>query len=369
MSQMQPSPPSPSADPPSPSANNERENRSGRGNPPTVVVQTDGGGWRRRISWLGWAGFGFCALLLISQMIALGDYFDTTEGIQEKFHSGSRFARDKVAVITIAGVIMDGEGFVKQQIDRVLQDDNVKAVVVRVNSPGGTVSGSDYMYHYLTRLREEKKVPLVVSMGSMATSGGYYVSMAVGDQDQSIYAEPTTTTGSIGVIIPHYDVSGLLERFDIKDDSIATHPRKQMLSMTRPMDAEQRELVKAYIDESFARFKEIVRAGRPAFRDNPETLDKLATGEIFTARQALRHGLVDKLGFLEEAVERAIELGGLDKDQVRVVRFKRPASLLSLGGVAQSRSPQLFDLNTLLELSTPRAYYLWTTLPPLRKAG
>ena len=104
-----------------------------------------------------------------------------------------------MAIITVSGVIVDGDGYVKKQIERVRQDEDVKAIVLRVNTPGGTVTGSDYILHHLNRLRAERKLPLVVSMGSVAASGGYYVSMAVGDQPQSIYAEPTTTTGSIGV--------------------------------------------------------------------------------------------------------------------------------------------------------------------------
>ena len=336
--------------------------------PPTIIVQTAGSRWSRTMSWLGWTGFAICGLLLLSQMIALSDYFDTTEGLQEKFHSGAQFGGDKVAIITIAGVIMDGEGYVKQQIDRVSKDENVKAVVIRVNSPGGTVTGSDYMYHYLTRLREEKNIPIVVSMGSMATSGGYYVSMAVGDQEKSIFAEPTTTTGSIGVIIPHYDVSGLLARFDIKDDSIATHPRKQMLSMTRPISDDDRKLIESYINASFSRFKEIVKSGRPVYRDDPAKLDELATGEIFTANQALENGLIDEIGFIEQAIDRAIELAGLDKTEVRVMRYNRPVSLFSLSGLAQSR-PSKFDVTALLEMSTPRAYYMWTSLPPIVPSG
>ncbi len=125
---------------------------------------------------------------------------------------------------------MEGDGFVKRQIDRVRKDAQVKAVVVRIDSPGGTVTGSDYIYHHLKKLREDRSLPLVVSMGSIAASGGYYIAMAVGDQEKSIFAEPTTTTGSIGVIVPHYDLSGLMARYDVRDDSISSHPRKQILS-------------------------------------------------------------------------------------------------------------------------------------------
>ena len=91
--------------------------------------------------------------------------------------------------------------------------------MLRVDSPGGTVSGSDYIYHHLREMpREKRKIPLVVSMGGMAASGGYYVSMAVGHEPDTIFAEPTAFTGSIGVIIPHYDLAGLMEKIGAKED-------------------------------------------------------------------------------------------------------------------------------------------------------
>jgi protease IV len=219
-------------------------------------------------------------------------------------------------------------------------------------------------------LREEKQVPMVVSMGSLAASGGYYVSMAVGDQEQSIFAEPTTTTGSIGVMIPHYDLSGLLERIDVKDDSLATHPRKLMLSMTRPMSEDDKEVLEAYMAESFARFKEVIYYGRPALKNDEGKLEKdgknLATGEIFTAEQAKKYGLVDEIGFLEEAIERVTELAGLDTAEVRVVEFRPPATLLDglLGGTVRSSRPDS-EWQMLLEATTPRAYFLFTSVPPL----
>lgn len=325
----------------------------------------------RVLVWIGWAGFLFCFLLLLGLQATMSEYFDTSGGITEKFHSGDQQASDKIAVITLKGVIMEGDGFVKRQIDRVREDDDVKAIVLRVDSPGGTVTGSDYMLHHLKKLREEKTVdgkpmPLVVSMGSFATSGGYYVSMAVGDQEKSIYAEPTTTTGSIGVIIPHYDITGLMERFDIKDDSIVSHERKQMLSMTRKISDDQRAILQAYIDETFERFKGIVVEGRPQFASDEEALNMLATGEIFTAGQAQKLGLVDELGFIEDAVKRARELAGLSDIETRVVEYERPPSFLDLSTLSQSRpSGVSVDLGSLVELSTPRAWFLTTSLPVL----
>jgi len=309
-------------------------------------------------------------MTLLAQCSARRDYYDVTGGITEKYHSGAKNAKDKVAVIVVRGLIVDGHGFVKQQIDRVRADKAVKAVILRVESPGGTVTGADYIYHHLNKLRIDRDLPMVVSMGSIATSGGYYVSMAVGDQPGSIFAEPTTTTGSIGVIMPHYDLSGLLAKLQIEDDSIVSNPRKQLLSMTRPMSAEDRDLVQEYVDESFNRFKQIVKAGRPALAKanpgdgllDPRTNRDLATGEVFTATRAREYGLVDKIGFLEDAIDRVIELARLDPKNVRIVEYRRPVTLPSMLGLTQARQPGV-SIEQILEWSAPRAYYLATTLP------
>jgi protease-4 len=336
--------------------------------PQPIVIYQSGSLFWRIMAGLGWLGLFITGCIVLSQWATLAEYFDTTEGITEKYVSGSKFGSDKIAVISIEGVIMEGDGFVKRQIDKVREDTGVKAIVVRVDSPGGTVTGSDYIYHHLKKLRAEKgNIPLVVSMGSMAASGGYYVSMAVEDQENVIFAEPTTTTGSIGVIIPHYDVSGFLEKHHVKDDSIASHERKQMLSMTREISPEHRAIIQQYVNESFGRFKKIVKSGRPIFRKDESALTQLATGEIFSADQALKHGLVDKIGFMEEAIDRAIELANLNKADVRVVKFKKPAALFDIGAMAQAKtaSGDLGNIGALLELSTPRAYYLFSAFPTL----
>jgi protease-4 len=337
---------------------------------PTIVVQ-QASGWNRFVSGLGWTLFWLTAIallivsvMLISIRISVREYFDTTAGITEKYVSGDKSGSDKVAIVSISGVIMEGDGFVKHQIDRIRDDKHVKAIVVRVDSPGGTVTGSDYMYHHLTKLREEKQIPLVVSMGAIAASGGYYASMAVGDQDKSIYIEPTGTTGSIGVIVPHYDVHKILNDHGIVDDSIASHERKQLLAMTKEMSPEHREIIQRYVNEAFGRFKDIVKTGRPAYRANPEKLDELATGEIFSAPRAKENGLVDEIGFLEDAVDRAIELAHLNKDKTKVVKYQRQAALFDLGNIGAAEARQ-GDLGLLFELSTPKAYYLSTTLPAI----
>ncbi len=334
--------------------------------PQTIVIQPTG--VSRWVCYLGWAGFAFCALFAVMQSVALKDYFDTSEGITEKHHSGDEDATNKIAIIRVAGVIAEGDGYAKRQIDRVRDDENVKAIVLRVDSPGGTVTGSDFLYHHLNRLRKEKGVPLVVSMGSIAASGGYYVSMAVGDQEKSIYAEPAGATGSIGVIIPYYDLTGLMERYDVQNESIATHPNKQMLSMTKELTPEQREILQEYVDESFDRFKDVVKSGRPYFRQNPDKLDELATGQVFSNVRAKEVRLVDETGYIEDAIARAAELAKLDEDEYRVIEYERPFTLGSLSGLAKSQASPAGEWSALLNLTTPRAYYLTTTLPALLTA-
>jgi protease-4 len=315
--------------------------------------------------------------VIVGQAASYRSYFSPPGGPQERFHSLSETAKSKIAIISLEGIILDGE-FVKRQIDRVQDDDSVVAVVLRVDSPGGTVTGSDYLYHHLGELIRDRKIPVVVSMGSMCASGGYYVAMAVvGDgasdaDDPLIFAEPTTWTGSIGVVIPHYDLSGLLAEFNVRDDSIVSHPNKLMGSPTRELSPEararERELLQTLVNQSFDRFKEIVKSGRPKLQDDDEALKEATTGQIFTAQQALDLGLIDKIGFIEDAIERAVELTGRESSQLRCVEYDAPPTSLSmLIGSGTTRLPRShgLDLGALLDLTAPRAYYLCTWLPAM----
>jgi protease-4 len=297
------------------------------------------------------------------------------EDVQEKYFSQKRDGHDKVAILTIEGTILHSDGFVKKQIEHALKDKDLKALVVRVDSPGGTVTGSDYIYHHLKKLIADKKIPMVVSMGGIAASGGYYVAMAAGDKEQTIYAEPTTWTGSIGVIIPHYDVSKLLEHWDIADDSISSHPLKQMGSFTHQVSKEERDeeraILKGLVDDSFGRFKEIVLASRPALRNNADWQAEVFTGRIFAADQAKANGLVDELGYVEDAIDRAIQLAGLSKEHVRVVKYSKPSSVfdqLTGGSASESASRSGLakaDLAALFDMLAPRAFYLCSWAPAL----
>ena len=334
--------------------------------PPTRVILEQAHPWSPWIARAGWIVAGIAVLSAIGSAGAFSRYFQRDSRVVEKWHSLSKLASDKVAVVSITGAILGGEGFVRAQLDQVEEDEAVKAIVLRVDSPGGTVSGSDEIHHRLAKLVEKRDIPVVVSMGGIAASGGYYVAMANRGADDVIFAEPATLTGSIGVIIPHFDVSQALRKYDIRDDSIASGPLKEMLSVTKDRPPElaekERKLVQELVDDMFRRFKEIVKAGRPKLDD--AAVDRVATGQIFTARQALEAGLVDRIGFLEDAIERAVELAGLSADKARVVKYSKPRGLIDevLGGAAPTGR---VDLAAIAELTTPRGWYLCSWLPAL----
>jgi protease-4 len=317
---------------------------------------------------LGWIAFIIALFVIAGMYGSYNGYFQRGGPIEEHYYSLSKTASDKVAIIDIDGIISHNDGFAKWQIDRVREDPDVKAVVVRIDSPGGTVTGSNYLYHQLVQLAKERNLKLVVSMGGICASGGYYTAMAVGGTNEKvIFAEPATWTGSIGVVIPHYDLTGLLEKVAVTDDSIVSNPLKLTGSPTRkdsPEIAEkEKKILQELVDESFKDFKEIVKSGRPKFQNNDKALDEVATGQVFTAKQAIDKGLVDKIGYIEDAVEQAITINNLSKENVRVVRYTQPKGLFDAFKSPFAEGRVQFDLSSLLDLTAPRAYYLCTWLP------
>ncbi len=335
------------------------------GQPPTRVILEQPGGWSRWSGRLAWIVAGLALLVAVVSAGANAEYFQTNPKVIEQYHSLAETATDKVAIVDISGPIMGGDGFVRHQIDQIEDDPSVRAMVLRIDSPGGTVSGSDELHYRIGKLARERDLPVVVSMGGIAASGGYYLAMTSGGRDDTIFAEPSTITGSIGVIIPHFDLSQFLKRFDITDDSFTSGPLKEMLSLTKDRSPElaerEREVIQGLVDAMFTRFKSIVKEGRPNIDD--ETLTKVTTGQVFTAHQAVEFGLVDQIGFLEDAVDRAVALAGLSATTARVVRYQQPRGLLDelVGGRATARTAG--SLQTLVEWTTPRAWYLCTWWP------
>lgn len=217
--------------------------------------------------------------------------------------TGSSFTKSpNVAVVSIEGIITD-PGPVASQLQEVGEREDIKAVVIRINSPGGAVGPSQEIHGEIMRLKEKKAV--VVSMGTTAASGGYYAAVAA----DKIVANPGTITGSIGVIIEFVNAEELLSKIGIKGYVIKSGRFKDVGSPLRKMDKEERELLQAVIDDVNGQFIDAVSKGRGLDRAR---VAKIADGRIFTGAQALANGLVDSLGGLAEAIELASEMAGIE---------------------------------------------------------
>ncbi|MHC4642057.1 MAG: signal peptide peptidase SppA [Planctomycetota bacterium] len=262
----------------------------------------------------------------------------------------------KIVMIKVEGIIDSLQAkSVYKQLKRIKNDSRVKGLIINVNSPGGTISGSDQIYNEIRRFREESGKPVVAFMQGMAASGGYYTSVAC----DKIVAEQTTITGSIGVIFGHFVLQELLEnKLGIEPVIITSGPKKGWLSMFRPFGEEQQKYVEErLIDPAFERFVEVVDEGRPSL--TLSEVKELADGGIYSAKEALKQNLIDDVGYLDKAIEVAKLLAGIQKAQV--VEYHRPFSLAGFLSLrSKSKNILNFDRSMLYELSTPQLLYLWT---------
>lgn len=215
---------------------------------------------------------------------------------------------DKVGYVTIAGAITSSEKTI-DQIDSFKEDNSVKAIVLRVNSPGGGVSPSQEIYDEVKAAAAVK--PVVVSMGSVAASGGYYIAAPA----QRILANPGTITGSIGVIMQFTNVEELLGKVGLKSQVVKSGLHKDIGSPVRPMSSADRQILQSLIDDVYAQFIQAVAESRQMDLDK---VRQLADGRIFTGRQALDAGLVDELGGYRDAIRVAGKLAGI-KGKPKVV--------------------------------------------------
>jgi protease-4 len=250
------------------------------------------------------------------------------QGLEEHVVSGEGGA--KVLLIDISRVIgsQEEEGTfgikrrdsttarVQEELQKAAQDDRVRAVVLRINSPGGSVTASDVLYHQLMEFKQQRHVPLVAQLLDMATSGGYYVALAADE----IVASPTTVTGSVGVVMYGLNLTGLLEKLGVKDQTLKAGQRKDMGSPLRQMTREEAQILQSILAQMHERFLSIVRERRPAM--TPETLQTIADGRVLTADQALQAQLVDRIGYLQDTIDATTRRAGLT--QARVVLYRRP---------------------------------------------
>ena len=241
---------------------------------------------------------------------------------------------DKVAVIDITGVISRTDTIV-DQIHQYRDDQTVKAIVLRINSPGGSVAPVQEIYSELKKLDK----PIVASMSSTAASGGYYIA-AIADE---ILANPGTLTGSIGVIMQFTKLKGLYEKIGLEQQVVKSGKFKDTGSPLRDLTDEERELLQATLDNVHNQFINAVFEGRQEHLTR-EAVVALADGRIFSGQQALEHKLVDQLGNLPDAIDRAGELGGIS-GKPKVVRTKRKTSMLErvLGTTGKENLDKLLD--------------------------
>ena len=232
---------------------------------------------------------------------------------------------DRVAIISIKGVIVNPIPVVRK-IERLRKDRSVKALVIRVDSPGGSVGASQEIYRAIERFRAEGK-PVVVSMGNIAASGGYYVSAPA----DYIFANPGTITGSIGVIIQHVAYRELMDKIGVKATTIKTGKFKDTLNPFRELTPEEREYLKETIDEAYEQFLEAILKYRGK-KISEERLREVADGRVFTGERAKELGLVDELGGLEDAIEKAKELAGVPRAREFFVPQEKSLLQRVLGG-------------------------------------
>jgi len=274
---------------------------------------------------------------------------------------------ERIALLSIDGVIQDvgssspwvpleyDHQMVLASLDQILEDDTVQGVVLSVNSPGGGVIESAEIHERLLKIKE-KGIPIYVSMGSMAASGGYYISAPA----DKIFAHRETITGSIGVIMQSYNYAELAKKLGVEFETIKSGPHKDMFGGTRPTTEEEKAMIQEMINESYEVFVDIVEQGRGM---TEAEVKKVADGRILGGSQALRAGLVDELGSLEDAIQSLREDYGLEDAEL----FEYASNLGSFASLFTMKLGTLFgpspEERMLIKLmnsyDAPRLMYLY----------
>jgi protease-4 len=240
-------------------------------------------------------------------------------------------------------------------LERAAEEDDVAALLVKIRSPGGTVTASETLYHLIVEWKKETGKPVVAHMQGMAASGGYYVAMAT----DHVVAHPATITGSIGVVMVGLNFAGLLEKLGIQNQTFASGDFKDTGSPLRPMRDDEREQMQGVVDDLNARFLEVVEVGRPSL--DASRVEVLADGRIYTARQALDFGLIDQVGFLEETIEVVEKRAGIEES--RVVTYHRPNeyvnNLYSRGDLPPIQVVDVDLVDLVSRLLPPGFYFIW----------
>ena len=323
--------------------------------PPPPPAAKKGGGWR--IFWGIITGLSMLGnVMLFLMLIGVGVVAFAGRGenkfTEEVIEDGPRTA--KIAIVSINGVIDEQQAQdVYWQLKAARDDKNVKGLIIRVNSPGGTISGSDQIHNEIIKYRDDTNQPAVAFMQSVAASGGYYSSVACDE----IIAEPTAITGSIGVIMEYLVLQQLLEdKLGINPIVLKAGSKKDWPSNYQiPTDEQLQYMQQRIIDPAYKRFVKVVADGRGELTE--EDVNRLADGSIYWADKALEEKLIDGIGYLADAIDKTKSLAGVKKAQV--VEYKKTFSIADLLSAKTNLSLKI-DRRTLYEVAVPQALYLWT---------
>ena len=294
--------------------------------------------------------------------------FQGPQALQERALEGE--GDDKILILDISGIISEnndsGPSFqrepsmiekIKAALNKARQDDAVKGLILRINSPGGYVTKSDILYHELTEFKNAKGVKIVACLMDLGASGGYYVA-TVADE---IIAHPTTITGSLSVIAMKFNVKGLLDLVGIKEETVKSGRLKDIWSPFRPSSDEERRIMQDIIDSFHQRFVNVIADGRKNLTYHE--IERLADGRIFTSDQALEAKLIDRIGYMDDAIDRIKSLVGIKT--ATIITYARPGTYTET--IYSGTSPSLprglkqisLDGETLLMPSRVRMMYLW----------
>ncbi|MEK6798951.1 MAG: signal peptide peptidase SppA [Planctomycetota bacterium] len=290
---------------------------------------------------------------------------------ETELSSDGKLVRDKIALIEITGTIQNAEGFalfrqgenpvsvLLEQLDKAGRDPRVKGVILRINSPGGTVVASELMHQEITHFRKTTGKPVVAMLMDVAASGGYYVACSCDE----IIAQPSTVTGSIGVIMLMIDVSGTMNLIGVKSDAITSGAFKDAGSPFRAMKPEERDVFQAIVLGMYDRFVKAVDEGRPKLDEH--AVRKLADGRVYLAQQALDVGLIDRIATMREILEALKSRVGIKS--ARLIAYQRSYDYRPNYYASAPPSPPSADMNLVkVEMSNPftpsppRFLYLWT---------
>jgi protease IV len=293
---------------------------------------------------------------------------DSTDPLKEFTLEGT--TREKILIIPIQGFISNSpdEGFltskpsvvqeVVSQLNIAEDDENIKSIILQIGSLGGTVTASDILYHEITRLKKRKDVKIVAVLMDIATSGGYYIALPA----DFIVAHPTTVTGSVGVVFIRPEVTDLMGKIGVGVNVIKSGDNKDMGAIYRKATAEEKELLQNLVDKLGKRFIHLISEHRNI---DDQNLSEVASAKIMLADEAEQLGLIDRTGYIEDALDEAKKLAGLP-DKTRVVVYRRsnypddnfynPITMNSNG-----KTLSMIDLgiNNNAIFLAPGFYYLW----------